>query len=920
MEVLMSDLDISGGGSQPAPTNISVSKMMHVHTIADDTDGVILDEIVSASTATYQEDYIPPASGPNLGAADPNASGQQPSADLSPQGEYINDVKTVLYNLPASMLASLGGGNSLKGLNKLIYAFNHPQAAVDPQVRSIINQIQQQAVQSAQSTLGLPADWQPDPPDTNAADIQMAQDYNNSFEALVYSSGLPKDEADRIVFYHYHPEDMSAGDPLQSQVEKFENLAFASIVKNQGYPANLPKPLDSAQYDTKVAMAYDNAFLKHLKTDPKTQNLTSEEQAELETLHQFPDADVPDKAQLTGLLNQLESEALADVQKQFNLPAGVQPATCFVDFAAMVLANLKTQFNQNVQNFSPPLTPSQQQLLMGTNGVFTANLPQSLQAIFQTIQANSASQIAELLGLPEDWLSATANEAIGDDTTVQEALSEDGEVSGETGVQGDQAMSNQGINAFAKVLGKLLNTQRLGETENAGTVASSSDQVLSAISLAQDALTSINARAAQFAPASSDPYSQDWMGAGSYTALISSCLNNLQQSIFQQEFATGNLTSKVTNMNLEISEIRNAIQDAQESAQNKEQATQKGQKDWSSALTNLANATGNPAIEMLAKIAVDYIKTVMWVADIVTGGLITAICQAAGIEDLAENPLETAGVLNAQQANIMNIVLQVVAMVVECAIGQPELSVESIMNAVKSIATDAMSAVTEFAVTAVNTVLENGLKGAMEIAGNTIKDYAQFAMDSVKSEVMDIVSAIDKALTKDNVLGAFTKVGQGIKDAAAAAKEAVASGVEKLIAGETEIMNTLLDVIERGWNKLKDSLENIKKLLINMLKKPEEYALAWYKLANTSKDVLTGVLTGINDLQTATTDEQQAALTLLIGQFESELTDLNAESKVLNAALQQFFNTIDNLLSWISDVTKQESDLFNKLAIRFIAA
>lgn len=438
--------------------------------------------------------------------------------------------------------------------------------------------------------------------------------------------------------------------------------------------------------------------------------------------------------------------------------------------------------------------------------------------------------------------------------------------------------------------------------------------------MAQDALTSINARAAQFAPASSDPYSQDWMGAGSYTALISSCLNNLQQSIFQQEFATGNLTSKVTNMNLEISAIRNAIQDAQEAAQNKEQATQKGQKDWSSAITNLANATGNPAIEMLAKIAVDYIKTVMWVADIVTGGLITAICQAAGIEDLAENPLEIAGVLNAQQANIMNIVLQVVAMVVECAIGQPELSVESIMNAVKSIATDAMSAVTEFAVTAVNTVLENGLKGAMEIAGNTIKDYVQFAMDSVKSEVMDIVSAIDKALTKDNVLGAFTKVGQGIKDAAAAAKEAVVSGVEKLIAGETEIMNTLLDVIERGWNKLKDSLENIKKLLTKMINEPQKYALAWYKLANTSKDVLTGVLTGINDLQTATTDEQQAALTLLIGQFESELTDLNAESKVLNAALQQFFNTIDNLLSWISDVTKQESDLYKKLAIRFIAA
>ena len=602
----MSDDTIGGGGvyhySNSDQANI---KVMHTHTVEKSTDDVVLDEIEDASTSNYQEDYIPSASAPTLTPADPQASNEQPNTSPSPQTQYTQNVQTALYNLPSSLLASLANGNSLDGLNKLIYAFNHPNANVDPQVANILNQIKGQALTQTQTALSLGTSWKPDLPNTDAADKQLSSDYNNVFESIVQSSGLSEDDVNSLIFYHYHPEEMSSNDPLAQNLAEFENAAYQSVAESEGLPANTKIPLDSAQYDAQVSKFYDDAFNNHVNEDPETQNLSQQEKAELETLHQFPDADVPDKANLEGFMNQLEQEAQTDTQQQFNLPDQYKPEANFEDFAAQVLGNFKAQWDSNVQNSAPftltgqqaeqfqlqsngqpvtiNLTYDQRQLLMQTNGFNTSNLPQQLLPVFQALQNQTAAQIAKSLGLPNDWLSATQKEAPDDDSVVEQALSDAGfNPEDQTNAQG--ALNNKGINAFAKILGKLLNTDQAADVEFSGTSQSlDSSSALNAINLAQDAVSAIKIRTTQFAALATDSYitaQNGWLNAGDYTELIASCLDKLRQTVYQMQQSSVDTSQKINMMNLEVSKAKQFIQEQQRSAEQQSEQTQGHQKDW----------------------------------------------------------------------------------------------------------------------------------------------------------------------------------------------------------------------------------------------------------------------------------------------------------------------------------------------------
>lgn len=939
--------------SSQEQANISISKTMHTHTVEKSTEDVILDQIVEASTADYQEDYIPSASSPTLTPADQQASDQRPNTSPSPQTQYLKNVQTALYNLPSNLLAQLGNGKSLDGLNKLIYAFNHPQAKVDPQVANILGQIKSQVLSQTQTALKLGADWTPEPPNSQAADKQIARDYNNVFESLVQSSDLSDEDVNRLLFYHYHPEEIPADDPLKQNLEEFENAAFQSVADSEGMPADSQKPLDSAQYDAQVSQFYDDAFNNYVDQDPDAQNLSKEEKSELETLHQFPDADVPDKKALQELLSKLEGKALDDTQKKFNLPDTFKPAANFKDFAAVVLGNYKAQFDANVQNAAPfTLTYDQKMLLMQTNGFSIKNLPPGLIPIYNALQAKTAADVAQSLGLPEDWLNATKNESIEDDSVAEKALSDaENNPEDQTGVQG--RLTNKGINAFAKVLGKLLNTQQLAEVEfGTSSLSQEYGTILNAINLTQDAVSAIKIRTAQFANLAADGYitaQNGWLNAGDYTALIASCLDKLRRTVYEMQAATGATADKVNLMNLENSKAKQFISAQQREAQKKSAETsQSHQKDWSANITNAANATHDPVAIFFANLFVGLVKCTAWLLDTATGGLVTTICQAAGMTSLAQNPLEMLGVISHEEAQKMDLAMQIIAMVaqiaIEACLAQPELIAATIANISEKIAQyGALGAVKALGKQAISSIAKTAGSIVDDIA-STAKVWALALKTNPKGLFVELMKTLGTAIKESALVEGLSATAGFIKKAGREAFENGMKSLKKLIDTIQDALGieadaasklakaarktqeaaitgtTAMDDVRKAIDGMKRSFKDIYDLLKDIKNNPKEHLYEIYTMGSALADTINATASGVIALRRATTAQEQAALKRLIGELDAMLSNLEAESKVLNKVSQMILDQLSDLVGWVGDINRQESDMFKKLPVHFISA
>jgi hypothetical protein len=838
MEGVMSvDLGSSSTTSYQDDSNISIRKTMHLRDVDDIDPTASTDQLVS-SALEHLEEVIASSDNPQLESSDPNVSNQPSQTAPTPSTTFMTNFQTAVANLTPQQLASLGTGTTMaEGQAKLMFAVNHPGVPLDSATQNLFNEVMEGAVGETQQDLDLPADWQPNLTTSAQADSSITRDMNQNFEALVRAN-LPPDEANEMIFEYYHPDDAGTENP---QLAGFVSQALAETANEDGLPEGWQPAPDSSVYDLKLTMQYDTDFNEHLENDPETQNLTDEEKSELETMHEFPDEDVPDKASLEGIFSQLENEAQKDVHNQFNLPSNFTVAPNFTKYVAVVLGQYQSSFAANVKNMAPPLSAAQQQLLIATNGLSSTNLPLALQAAFNQIQGKTSDEIADMMGLPKNWLSSALSEepaATGGEVGGEEGdVEDDGETAGSS--SSSQATGsttgNVGPGAFGAVLRKQIKQESsgalVGVNSNGTTILLQA--ALNAINLYQDAINTFFARSQQLG-------GSDWLPCGAFQANVNAALNNLRNAVYAAEIADSGAaerTNEATIDNQKAQELLNS---------QAEQASQtKAPKDVVSVIFQFLSFC-----PVLQKAVEQYVKLEFWCLDMLLGGALSAICQAAGIQPLGENPLEMAGWINAAQAAKMDMAVQIIVMVVEIVVevllAQPEL----VAGEIAMVAEDVSDLAVDVAVqVAAKSIMESAMEGGSDALLDVVVDsvtksmsFGELATDAVEQvtetsvkEALQLQSKVEDALVKmTEQIGKIAK-----KEAVKAMREALEDAADKGLIKETkdEILAMGEDKIAQAFSKASDE---VKEIAINKIAKGIE-DLGSEEIAGVSGKISSGL-------------------------------------------------------------------------------
>lgn len=959
--------------------NISISKKMHIRTI-DANAGVLSKDQIEKSDSGYKEPYVPPAGSPELGLPDPYADTSKPKSAPSPQNAFLQKVQSQIANLTPGQLATLGNGVTKgQAQAQLLFAFNHPDVPVDPDVQNLLNQMTSNALAGTQKQFNLPSSWQPNPPDTESADKEIGAQANKNFENLAYSE-LPMDKANKLIFQYYHPE---FADPSDSALlNKFIGQSNGEIADQEGLPDGWSMKPDSFAYDAKLAVFNDDAFTNHLNSDPETQDLSDNEKAQLETLHHFPDADVPDKDKLKKFLAQTEQNAAKDTANKFNLPAGLKLGTGSQDYAATILGEFNTKFAQNVRNVKPPLSQAQMMKLLATGGINSKNLSPALAALFSQLQGKTADDIADLFGLPKNWLQASKA------TDEAEGLPEDGEEA----EKAEGADKTAGM-AFPEVMRRLLGNKRAGGSKEVSGVAGARSgtnyqAALNAVQLYQDGSRIFGHWANKLASNAGGPLNNNWIVCGDFTFAVTKALDKVRASVYQVQAAEAQMSVKTSQMTTDNQATQNLISAQQ--LQN-EQAQQKAnnQKDVFAALENLPGIGG-----VLAKVFVTWVKTIFWVLDTILGGALTAICNACGIQSLAENPLESLGLITPAQAAKMDQVLQIIAQVVEILVeivmAQPELIAASIASIAEDVAEVATDVVLQ---TVVKAVVEDAVKEGAEIgAEEGMEATAKTALkDAIKEVSNDIVEKAGKALSESGRKALRESVEKALNENASKIVKTAVKKADKIIkdAGqqvfkggewEEDVGGQIEEFANKAADKgLKEANGKVSKLADKIAEESEASAGSKIKnyitkaakmtgrdiqgkfvkageegedgvikstakaaraarmgklrfvgistaarraldVGGVVKDLVQGSMSTAADVLNGIKDQELAKLAMQSGELDAAMAELDADLQIMKKAQEAILDTLSNLAGWINDINQQENEFFKKAQIHFISA
>ncbi len=536
----------------------------------------------------------------------------------------------------------------------------------------------------------------------------------------------------------------------------------------------------------------------------------------LNILHAAPVAKVPDRNKLMHLLKELNSEAFAKLNQQFRLPAHFKLPSSDASMKKMLASEFQESFADNVKTFNPPLTDAQKQLLLASKGLSKSNLPPELQVIFDNIKNKTVADMQEMFGLPKDWDPETNK--LEDGGEVKEEQPEEATSESELAWNGVQ-----GSKANPKVRGKRLSSNRV-ILQDVGTVAPR-DQKLGRqlINHAQEMVSHF----AKFA----NKYlnGPDAIMLGNSMLIVSLALSNLRKLVYDVQVAEARLAEKNSRAQEDGGKTQTKIQ-------HDKILKQRNDKPKEFFLFKIFDALG-------LHFLITPFKMLMWCIDMLTGGMISAIVKAAGCQPITENPLEVIGILTPAQAEKMDFVCQIIAMVAEMIISiiimQPELVVGiigmmtaeitaevgatvarvAVQAAIKGVAEGAGEAVGEGAgkvgseaagatlKTAAKAGTEAGAKAGAETAGEVAKDTAQAAARKAVDEALDkIIDELEKQGLDPKLIKAIQKTMEKMipEIVKGAAKQALKSGVRD--ATENAVEKTTEDIVNEG-------LEDIEKIV-----------------------------------------------------------------------------------------------------------
>lgn len=324
---------------------------------------------------------------------------------LNNQAIFYQAAQNQLQNIPKEDLQNLAyqPGMSDEAIrDEVLYAMMHPEASVPDNVRTLASQIYSNALNSAQQTLG--AEWNPSSfAWVQDAGIMMAMQ-SGFDDAVAGMTNLSKDDIAQLHFAMENPDAVDALSPqLKAIFHKIMGKVQSQVQANYGIPNGWSFPQMGGS-PVGLSAAFDYSFNKAIQDLVNGKKITEKQGRQLEALHYNQDADVPNASTLKKMLGSIENNVLSDLQKQWGFPPGYRPPTEASSREAMLNLEYEANFNQQLKNYSPPLTAEQQMLIRNAQGLPPpSQLSPELEAISNSVKTAALADLIEAYGLPQNW-------------------------------------------------------------------------------------------------------------------------------------------------------------------------------------------------------------------------------------------------------------------------------------------------------------------------------------------------------------------------------------------------------------------------------------------------------------------------------------------------------------------------------------
>jgi len=151
-----------------------------------------------------------------------------------------------------------------------------------------------------------------------------------------------------------------------------------------------------------LSNSYDSAFEDALNQAAINDNLSSDQVAELRTMHYLPDEAASATPQLQTLLQTLNAAALSQVQQ--NVGFGIIPQANIAYYVSMLNGAYIQAFKEAMGNYQPSLTNDQQNLIEKyIEDPDDPSIPDSIKQIVQSIKSSVLPKIISRYGLSSSW-------------------------------------------------------------------------------------------------------------------------------------------------------------------------------------------------------------------------------------------------------------------------------------------------------------------------------------------------------------------------------------------------------------------------------------------------------------------------------------------------------------------------------------
>jgi|694.fasta_scaffold00765_25 hypothetical protein len=922
--------------------NISISHQAGVR-----HKGHISSDDIQESSSNYQEDRVPAADYPELAETIENFSNAPlPGKRTTPGGKFSNHLKNEVLKLTPEQFKQIQQGNpNIKTPEQaqkfLLFAWSHPGAVKDPQVNKMLEEMVNEAKQQTAKELKLPPNWTPEP-QPSESDSQMAETQDNKFLELANQMAETPAETNQLTAAYYHPELAQTLDPdLQALLAQCESAAASETSEEFGLPQGYSPPKDAEGFDLKMSANLSEIFSQIVEELPNS-DLTENQKAQLKTLLADPKAKVPDRNKLLSTFKQLQNQAKQALFQKFNLPANYNVISNKQIHQAQSSAKFLAEFEEKVNSqTSPPLTSAQKQLLLATGGTNGENLPPELKAIFNQLKNETLNDILDNLGLPKDWQPKVKT---GDLKIKKVEQKEGGSKTEETG-EAEEGSAAEGVQGFS--MGGMRKVNTSNDAVNLDTMfephAVDGD-------LQKKVINHYNEYLDNFTKFSNSYLNlNESMHMGDEILVVHLALDALRSSIYTIQSAESQLAVKNALMQKEVQELK-ILKQKEELADAQKQMDSHPKECFIFKIIDVICP-----VPVLHDIVEDITKIFFFAVDLLLGGLLNTIFQAAGSEPPGEDPLEMMGAINAQQAaeldGALTIVVAVIMIVVEIVISalimQPELIALETVQITAEVAADTAEMAVDIAMVAARTAVEEALEQTGEkVAEKMVQEVVQQAVEKAVNEAADQIGN--------------QAVRQGMKDAAEDfAKDVAKTETKKLLqqmakeqgkeydelvdvgAESSEgIVSDVTDAAKTAIEQGQQILQKMKRLVRLAKEEDDEVNKAFIKAAkkgaarNTIQGKIVGKLDFMMEVQSVLQDvcqsaqgfieyamtSKQANLDLEIAELQSEIDNLDATLQVLQKAMTLLQNSLTDCASWIKDVNAQESQLYQQMQIHYIAA